>query len=88
MSDNKYLIGDIRIDGIEYSAEFLDFAEREKQGLVTEGEKQKLFPIGGYTITTEESREQQRQMRAEYAKRMGDKRKVQKTRTVIHSEGN
>ncbi|MCL2874367.1 MAG: hypothetical protein FWE29_05475 [Defluviitaleaceae bacterium] len=43
MNDNKYLIGDIRIDGVKYSAEFLDFAEREKQGLVTEGEKQKLL---------------------------------------------
>ena len=86
MNDNKYLIGDIRINGIEYSAEFLDFTEREKQGLVTEDEKQKLFPIGGYTITTEESRERQRQMRAEYAKRMGDKGKAQETRTGTHSD--
>jgi len=86
MNDKKYLIGDIRIDGVKYSAEFLDFAEREKQGLVTEDEIQKLFPIGGYTITTEESREQQRQMRAEYAKRMGDKRKAQETRTGTHSD--
>ena len=85
MNDNKYQIGDIRIEGIEYPPEFYEFAERERQGLVTEDEKQRLFPIGGYTITTEESREQQRQMRAKYAKRMGDK-KAQETRTGIHCD--
>jgi len=35
MNDKKYLIGDIRIDGVEYPTEFYEFAERERQGLVT-----------------------------------------------------
>lgn len=43
MSDNNYLIGDIRIDGITPSKEFLEFAEKEKRGEVTEEEIKHIF---------------------------------------------
>lgn len=33
--NKKYLVGSIRIDGIEPSEEFLRFAELERQGLLT-----------------------------------------------------
>lgn len=43
MSDRKYLIGDIQIDGITPSKEFLEFAEKERRGEVTEEETKRLF---------------------------------------------
>ena len=43
MSDNKYLIGDIRIDGITPSKEFLEFAEKEKRGEVTAEDIKRVF---------------------------------------------
>ena len=43
MNDNKYLIGDIRIDGITPSKEFLEFAEKEKRGEVTEEDIKRVF---------------------------------------------
>lgn len=43
MSDNNYLICDIRIDGITPSKEFLEFAEKEKRGEVTEEEIKRLI---------------------------------------------
>ena len=34
MSGKKYLIGDIRIDGVKYSAEFLTLPKEKNRGLL------------------------------------------------------
>lgn len=37
--EKKYLVGDIVIDGIEPTKEFLEYAEKERNGTLTEEEK-------------------------------------------------
>lgn len=45
-NDKKYVIGSIRVDGIMPTDDFLEFAEKEKYGLVTDEDVIKINPRG------------------------------------------
>lgn len=39
MSEKQFFVGDIKIDGIEPTKEFKEYAEKERNGTLTEKEK-------------------------------------------------
>lgn len=53
---SKYPIGSIRIDGITPSDEFLEFAEKEKRGEITDDDIQRIFNKKHTIIPDDETR--------------------------------